>query len=134
MRGENISVNGQIQEYLKVDIPYKEEEKIPVQNDTTVKSVHKKRKHFDSANEGKKPFMCSKCNKSFYPKSKLTKHFLAVHEKIKPYHCSNCESKFAYKPNLITHIKKIHGEEQFAISELIECMVCKSIFKNKKEL
>ena len=46
--------------------------------------------HVASVHEGKKPFKCENCDKSFFYKSDMNKHVASVHEGKKPFKCEKC--------------------------------------------
>ena len=62
------------------------------------------RKH----SETNKPFLCSKCNKTFTDKITLVKHKRSVHEK-EIFTCSECGYKSNKQIGLMKHVKSVHS-------------------------
>ena len=86
-------------------------------------------RHVSSVHEGKKPFQCDVCTKSYSQKAHLLGHVAAVHEGKKPYKCNLCEKSYAYKNLLTAHIQTIHeGVKPF------KCPICPAGFVQKRVL
>ncbi|KAJ8951469.1 hypothetical protein NQ318_000163, partial [Aromia moschata] len=64
-----------------------------------------------------KDCICPVCEKSFYPRYKLTTH-LRSHKKNTPYECPECSKKFAFAENLRKHALTHKGVKPFI------CQVC----------
>ena len=58
--------------------------------------------------EGKKPYECSSCDKSFAYKSWLIRHTESVHEGKNPHTCSFCDKSFYEKSKFKKHIQAVH--------------------------
>ena len=100
--------------------------------------------------EGKKPYECSICNKSFPHKSWLKKHIESVHEGKKRHNCSYCHKIFFEKRKLKKHIQTVHKgknlveDEKDSVSKKAkldqvhefeyECPNCNETFNLKKHL
>ena len=69
-------------------------------------------KHISAVHEGKKPFKCSICDKSFGRKSHMELHISAVHEEKKPFECLLCKEGFTRKENMQKHISSVHEKEK----------------------
>ena len=69
-------------------------------------------KHISAVHEGKKPFKCTICDKSFGRKSHMELHISAVHEEKKPFKCLLCKEGFTRKENLQKHISSVHENEK----------------------
>ena len=64
------------------------------------KAFLKMTRHTASIHEGRKPFKCEVCEKSFAEKSKLGSHMLSVHDRKKPFNCKECDKTFSKKDNM----------------------------------
>ena len=69
-------------------------------------------KHISAVHEGKKPFKCTICDKSFGRKSHMELHISAVHEEKKPFKCLLCTEGFTRKDNMQKHISLVHESEK----------------------
>ncbi|XP_057687703.1 zinc finger protein 771-like isoform X2 [Corythoichthys intestinalis] len=85
-------------------------------------------KHMRTHTEGKKSFACSFCLKIFTQRLQLTIHTRTHTEKEKPFHCSICGSGFSQKGNLKAHARLHTGEKPFA------CSFCNKRFYFKNRL
>merc|ERR1719242_512423 len=65
-------------------------------------------------NDGKRPFECAQCNKSFRNKSGLSNHKI-IHRKIKPHKCKfkGCTKAFARSCDLTRHTRLHTGVKPF---------------------
>jgi len=52
---------------------------------------------------------CSQCPRNYDRPARLNEHIVAAHEGKKPYSCTLCEKSFGLKRNLRTHLDKIHN-------------------------
>ena len=59
--------------------------------------------HIASVHDGKKPFKCRNCDKSFSQKGHMNKHVLTVHQGKKPFHC-----KLADKSKMNKNMASFH--------------------------
>ena len=81
------------------------------------------KQHNIAVHEGKKPYECPSCNRSFSEKKSLNKHILSVHKGQKPYDCQICNARFSEDSKLRRHVKSIHeGNNSY------ECESCNSCF------
>ena len=68
--------------------------------------------------EGKKPFLCKMCDKSFTEKRKLKRHIESVHERF-------------VKPQTD---EKVFSDPVAALATCLKCNECNYLFKNKRNL
>lgn len=54
---------------------------------------------------GRKPFVCTKCPKTFFSKGDLTRHAI-IHSGQKPFNCAYCHLGFGRKDKLLRHEKR----------------------------
>ncbi|CAB0028663.1 unnamed protein product [Trichogramma brassicae] len=93
--------------------------KLKHMNDVHQKTVH----------EGRKDYLCDKCEQKFGEKSKLIRHQKTVHEGRKEFECNECEKKFGHKHHLLFHQKGVHkGQKDYA------CDKCEKKFGRKLDL
>ena len=113
--------------------------------------------HISEVHEGKKPYECSTCDKTFKGNQTLHYHIASIYEGIKPYKChiskqnftaaSSFKSKshqsimvldtianyvkslFSIKGSLHKHIKEVHENIR-----PYHCTVCEQTFKRKFDL
>ena len=52
---------------------------------------------------------CSQCPKNYDRPARLNEHIVAAHEGKKPFSCTLCEKSFGLKRNLRTHLDKVHS-------------------------
>ena len=64
--------------------------------------------HKALAHDGKKPFKCPTCDKTFVLKHHMQKHAF-IHTNIRPHECNACDAKFKRSNHLTTHLRTIHG-------------------------
>ena len=76
--------------------------------------------------EGKKPYNCSLCDKSFSDKNKLKKHLRIL--KNKTHICPNCNQKFHIKSDLKKHFDTVHEGKPH------KCSLCGKNFKFNSSL
>ncbi len=92
-------------------------------------NLAKIRAHVDSAQNKKKSFPCTLCDKSFDRSSKLMTHIDVVHRKLKPYNCTLCEKSFGGKKDLSRHVNTVH----YKLTSFT-CPICDKSFTRKDNL
>ena len=79
-----------------------------------------------------RPYRCNLCNQRFLQSSHLT-HHLFTHVDYQSKTCADCHLSFDTLQELIMHCRQHEGELRF-LRNLIECEICKMIFKTKESL
>ena len=69
--------------------------------------------------EGKKPFMCQICNKSFNEKGNLKTH-LRFHSELRPFQCPNCSKSYKTNGHLKDHIEIQHKKIKKFVCEICD--------------
>jgi len=80
--------------------------------------------------QGKRPFQCEGCPKTFARKGSLRTHKL-IHSGVKPFPCQLCEKKCREKVQLIKHLIKKHRIEENQIQEYVKVMPKKEIVRSE---
>lgn len=80
-------------------------------------------------------FLCTKCDKFFKTKSKLTEHMKSHSTKVRHHECSTCKRKFLTEMQLHKH-EIIHSDLITQIKDEIShrCVICGEELKDKQEL
>ena len=58
--------------------------------------------------DGKKTFKCPTCDKAFSVMKDMKRHSF-IHTNIRPHECNACDLKFKRRVHLKTHLKTIHS-------------------------
>lgn len=78
---------------------------------------------------GEKPYVCSRCGKSFVCHSYLTNHIKNIHEDIRNYKCDICDQRFRQPYLLADHMRGKHTKERPHA-----CATCGRTFSSRKTM
>ena len=84
--------------------------------------------HVETVHEGKRPFKCKYCEKSFGIKDTLKIHTEAVHDGLRPYACDSCDHAFYSKQYLRKHVESIHEGKKPKYRSPKKCEFCDQKF------
>lgn len=86
-------------------------------------------RHTEVKHEGKYPYSCEVCGKSFDRISSKRDHLL-VHSDDRPFECMVCHKKFKMKGSLQKHMRDIHTDTKLQF----QCEYCSKVFPTKERL
>jgi len=87
--------------------------------------------HIEIVHQGKRPFECSTCLKTFSRGGSLRTHKL-IHSGIKPFSCQLCDKQCREKIQLIKHLQSKHGVESSQIQNYVKLMPKKEIVQSQE--
>jgi len=86
--------------------------------------------HIEVVHQGKRPYTCTKCEKTFSRAGNLRAHML-IHSGVKPFPCKLCDKECREKIQLIKHLKKKHGIEEDHMHFYVKLVPKKEIVKDE---
>jgi len=86
--------------------------------------------HIEVVHQGKRPYTCTKCQKTFSRAGNLRAHKL-IHTGVKPFPCKLCDKECREKIQLIKHLKKKHSIEDDQLQFYVKLVPKKEIVKDE---
>jgi len=86
--------------------------------------------HIEIVHQGKRPYTCTRCDKTFSRAGNLRAHKL-IHTGVRPFPCNLCEKECREKIQLIKHLRSKHGVEDNQMHNFVKIVPKKEIVQNE---
>jgi len=86
--------------------------------------------HIEIVHQGKRPYTCTRCEKTFSRAGNLRAHKL-IHTGVRPFPCKLCEKECREKIQLIKHLRSKHGIEDNQMHNFVKLVPKKEIVQNE---
>ena len=85
--------------------------------------------HIEIVHQGKRPFTCTRCDKTFSRAGSLRSHKL-IHTGVRPFPCKLCRKECREKVQLIKHLRSKHGIEDNQMHNFVQNEDMKTLLQN----
>jgi len=86
--------------------------------------------HIEVVHQGKRPYTCTRCEKTFSRAGNLRAHKL-IHTGVRPFPCKLCDKECREKIQLIKHLRSKHSIEDSQMHNFVKLVPKKQIVQNE---